>query len=180
VRGLLVLAVLLVSLGVTIFMASEVFYLAPLRAETDRIGALAEELGGLQQRLSEATAEYAAIRPNAGTETINDLVLQGADTSAATALLQDRVRILAAESGGNIVSSIGSAVELPGLGSRIRVTLQSRFDEVRLLRFVRNVEAGQPPIIIEAMTIQPLPIADASPLDVSLSFVGFYVHDDAP
>ena len=179
-RGLLVLAVLLVSLGVTIFMASELFYLAPLRAQTDRITALTEELGGIQQRLSEAKAEYAAISSSAGTETIGDLVLKGADTAAATALLQDRVRILAAESGGNILSSIGSAVELPGLGSRISVALQSRFDEVGLLRFLRNVEAGQPPIIIQAMTIQPLPVADASPLNVSLTFVGFYVHDNAP
>lgn len=176
----LVLAVLLGSLGATIFLASELFYFAPLRAEAGRITALDEELGGIQQRLARAQAEQAAIGSSAGAETIGALAAQAPDAAAATALLQERVRILAAESGGRLLSSIGSAVELPGLGSRISVQLQSRFDEAGLLRLLRSTEAEQPPIIVEAMTIQPLPVADASPLDVSLSFVGFYVHNNAP
>lgn len=179
-RKLLVLAGLLGSLGGTIFLASELFHLAPLRAETDRITALAAELGGIQQRLSRVRAEHAVIGSSAGAETIGDLAARAPDAAAATALLQERVRILAAESGGSILSSIGSAVELPGLGSRIGVQLQSRFDEGGLLRFLRSTEAGKPPIIIEAMTIQPLPVADASPLDVTLNFVGYFVHNDAP
>lgn len=152
--------------------------LEPHRAEAERIASLQLELGGVEARIEDAKRRLTA---SASAEPLDlaRLATAGADGDAALATLQERVRNAVAAHGGQALSTVGAVAEPSAGVSRLTVGLSGRFEEASLFAFLSELESATPPLVVDALTVRPLPVPGGLPLDVTVTLVSFHVGADA-
>lgn len=171
---------LCVGLGcLAISIVADLLVGAPYRANADRISAVAAERAAISVRLEDAQRRL-ALGSSKHPFDVTRLLTSGANGSAALAALQERVRRTVTAHNGQTLSTVGSlSVAADGL-SRLTVGLSGRFDETAMFEFLRELEGGTPPILVDALTVRPLPVPGGPPLDVSVTLVSFGISGDAP
>ena len=151
---------------------------APYRANAGRISNLEAELTNMTLRLDEA--RRLALGNAKEPLDVAQLLTPGANSATGLAALQERVRRTVAAHGGQALSTVGSLSEAADDLSQLTVGLTGRFEERALFEFLRELEGGTPPIIVDGLTVRPLPVPGGPPLDVSVTLVSFGVSGNAP
>ena len=175
-RRLALLACAFIGLA-AIFGLGNLLVAAPYRATAERIASSQLELEGVMRRVENARRSLAAAN-NAAPMDVARLATTG-DSATALAALQERVRRTVAAHGGQALSTVGSAAEPAGGVSRLAVGLTGRFDEAALFAFLRELEGGTPPILVDSLSVRPMPVPGQLPLDVSVTLVSFAAGRDA-
>lgn len=152
---------------------------APYRVNADRIASLEADLAGMTMRLDEARRHLALGNAKEPLD-MAQLVTPGVNDAVALAALQERVRRTIAAHNGQALSTVGSLSGAADGLSRLTVGLTGRFDEAALFEFLRELEGGTPPVIVDGLTVRPLPVLGGPPLDVSVTLVSFGGGGDAP
>jgi hypothetical protein len=167
-------------LGLTAIIGlGDVLVAAPYRANAERIAALQLEFEGVTQRIESAKQRLAAANSDEPID-VARLTMPGADPAGALAALQERVRGSVAAHGGQALSTVGTLADASGSVSRLAVGLNGRFEETALFAFLRELEGGTPPLVVDGLTVRALPAPGGLPLDVNVTLVSFGVSGDAP
>jgi hypothetical protein len=175
-----VILLLCIGLGcLAIFTVADLLVGAPYRANAGRISNLEADLVDMTLRLDEARRRLTLGNAQEPLD-VAQLVTPGPNSAAALAALQERVRRTVAAHSGQALSTVGSLSEADDGLSQLTVGLTGRFEEMALFEFLRELEGGTPPIIVEGLTVRPLPVPGGPPLDVSVTLVSFAVNDNAP
>lgn len=151
----------------------------PYRANVDRISNLAAELADMTLRLDQAQRRLALGTAKEPLD-MAQLVMPGADGAAALAALQERVRRTVDVHNGQALSTVGALSEAANGLSQLTVGLTGRFEERALFEFLREIEGGTPPIIVDGLTVRALPVPGGPPLDVSVTLISFGGSSVAP
>jgi hypothetical protein len=174
----LVLLVVLVLGVVAIGAMVDLLLLEPHRTGAERIASLQLQLDEVAARIDDAKrrlAEPAAAEPI----DIAQLAIASGDGAAALASLQERVRNSVAAHGGQALSTVGAIAGPVDGVSRLTVGLSGRFEEAQLFAFLSELESGTPPLVVDAVTVRPLPVPGGLPLDVNVTLLSFAVGTDA-
>jgi hypothetical protein len=177
-QRLALIACLLLGLAAIIGLG-DLLVAAPYRANSERISTLQSELEGVTQRL-EHTRRRLALANSFAPIDVAQLTMPGDDPAGELAALQERVRRSVAAHGGQALSTVGSVTDASAGVSRLAVGLSGRFEEAGLFGFLRELEGGTPPLVVDGLTVRALPAPGGLPLDVNLTLVSFGVSRDAP
>jgi len=172
-----IMACILLGLAAVIGLG-DLLVVSPYRANAKRIAALQLELAGLTERVAGAKRRLAATNSDEPID-VAQLTMPGDDPAGALAALQERVRRSVTLHGGQALSTVGSLADASLDVSRLAVGLNGRFEEAALFAFLRELEGGTPPLLVDGLTVRALPVPGEPPLDVNVTFVSFGVSGDA-
>jgi hypothetical protein len=82
--------------------------------------------------------------------------------------LQGKIRQAVAAAGGIAMTSQTGSTPLSEQHSKLSLLLRASFEEEGLLNFLKQVETGMPPLIVESLAVQPTNAGRGQPsLDVT-------------
>lgn len=153
-------------------------YFAPAQAMSQQAQTLATQLQDVTARAARAKQQ---LTTTAATESVATMLITGEPVADAAAHFQENARAQVAQLAGAALSSQSIVTDMGGGYSKVSVLLRARFSEAALLAFLRGVEAQQPIVLVEGLTVRPLPVVgDDKPLDVTATLSEFHADATPP
>lgn len=164
IRTATLAAAVLLVLGAS-YLATDLLFLTPEARARAEIAELRATLADYDRRLAQARAELFQIEDPVAD--ITSLVLVGNEAESVP-WLQGRIRQAVTAAGGIATTSQTGLTSLSEQHAKLSLLLRARFEEMGLLSFLKQVETGTPPLIIESLAVQPINAGRGQPsLDVT-------------
>lgn len=153
-------------LALAVMSAIDLAYFKPRSLAQAEISETRQALLDFDSRLQDAHAELARLQ--AARQTYHgDLVLK-LEPVAAEPWLLGRIRQSVAATGGMASATQTASTPLSGQHDKLSLLLRVGFEEQGLLNFIKQVESGSPPLLIESLSVQPTNVAQGQrSLDVT-------------
>lgn len=158
-------AAALLLFGCAALVGTDLLYLAPEARGRTELEELRATLADYDRRLAKARAELSQLHGPISDPASLVLVSNEAES---VPWLQSRIRQAVAATGGIAMTSQTGSTPLSEQRTKLSLLLRASFEEGALLNFLKQVESGMPPLIVESLAVQPTNAGRGQPsLDVT-------------